>query len=612
MPDSIKDQLINSVFPQYCNVIEKSDSSEIVISHSKDGNPVPSVKIEDKMIALHSAFNPRREAERFINQIDFVSHNLFVVTGFAFAYHIEILMNSIQKDDCILVIEKDAAIVKEALLNRDLTDIISDKRLILLIDPTDDDITKALRGKSSRSSVFVTQRGSYRVYREYYENVIRMVKSYLSSKEVNIATLARFQKLWTLNCAKNSIRMAGSVPVKEFYGKFEGIDAVVVGAGPSLLDSIASLKRVSESVLVIAVDTSLRLCIENGISPHFVLCADPQLINARYFEQAATTSAVLIADPACHPSVFRLFKGLTSMCGMPFEMFAWVEEITGKMGEITHGGSVSTNAYDFARRLGVDNIYLIGQDLSFTQNLAHCRGSYLDEMMFNLHTRFFNQEMFNRRQLRALPPIAQPSVKGGIVYTNQKMMIFKQWFEKRMDERLFNASADGMNLQGIQCRQLSEIAQSKHDIRKTINDIYSENTVSAKEMERRFQLIKRRSEQIYNENDLLTGKLRTAVETTHKIIEMVETEKGNPSQYLKVLDDIDEYIGTLSSSKSIVGMSVQKTIHTIQEGYDLEENSDSSLSSSVKRSKFLYSGLLDGAIFTERVLRKIRHILAAG
>ncbi|MFW6366177.1 MAG: motility associated factor glycosyltransferase family protein, partial [Spirochaetota bacterium] len=403
-----------------------------------------------------------------------------------------------------------------------------------------------------------------------------------------------------------------SVPASSYYGRFQDTDAVIVGAGPSLVDTLPELTKIQESCLIIAVDTSYRICLDNGVIPHFVLCADPQLINARYFEQITESDTVLIADPACHPSVLRLFKGPHALSGMPFDMFSWIEEITGEMGEITHGGSVSTNAYDFAKRLGVPRVYLVGQDLGFTHNLAHCRGSYLDEMMFLKVNRFYNQEMANRRQLRALPAIYQPAIGGGTVQTNQKMMIFKQWFERRNDPALLNASSGGMELFAIPHSPLPK-GGSAADIRSRVMSIHDAGRISGSERMRRRERVRERIDRISNENDLLLEKLVQAVEHALRLREVIGQRgaEREAQQLIGKLDAVDEYIGRFSASKSIVGMSVQRTIHTVQEGYDLDTEECSDAERIAGRSHYLYSGLLDGCRFTRRVLAKMSRLFNA-
>ena len=198
---------------------------------------------------------------------------------------------------------------------------------------------------------------------------------------MNIATLAKFEKIWTSNLARNVRVFIESPAANSFYGKFKGIPAIVVAAGPSLQHAIRFINENRSHAIIVAVDTSYRLLLREGIEPHFCVSVDPQVANARYFEGVPQTKTVLIADPTVHPSVFRLFRGRVAVTGVAFNLLKWIEEVAGEKGELTHGGSVSTNAYDFAKRLGASPIVLVGQDLAFTAGYAHARGSYLDEQV---------------------------------------------------------------------------------------------------------------------------------------------------------------------------------------------------------------------------------------
>lgn len=602
-------RLLKKRLPDLWYLLDKAGSGDIEVVISKKGQPVPLVSVEQKKLAVHSKFDPEKEAERLIDGLAVEKHNLFVVIGFGFGFHVETLLKKIDKGANVLVIEKSREMLKAALLSRDLGALLDDERMLFLVDPDDDSIAEVLKGKSSKSVAFVTLRGSFQLDQEYYKNINRKVKSYLSSKEVNIATLAKFEKLWTLNSAKNALRFVATPGTNIFYDKFKGYEALVVCAGPSLHESLGFIREMSRHLVIVAVDTSYKILIDNNITPHFCLCVDPQLINARYFEGAGESSTILVADPTVHPSVFRFFNGPCVFSSMPFDSMKWVEEISGEKGEITHGGSVSTNAYDFARRLGVDTVYLAGQDLSFTDRLAHCRGSYLDELMFLQVNRFFNQEMFNRRQLTALPRIDVAAIDGGLAHTNQKMMIFKQWFEKRNDPKLVNLTSAGMRLEGISHGRLADVAVKLVDglhPADLVQQIYEEAARSNDEIEQ-FEVQKKRLYKkvglLINENSYLNEQLKKALDYSHKLKDEIEQNGKGVGDILSRLDALDEAIQSRSSSKSIVGMSVQKVIHTITEEYDLEEKPTPL--QIAERSCFLYQGLLDGVSFVEKVLNKM-------
>ena len=345
------------------------------------GGPVPEFITDGKRISVHSRFDPVKEAERFASGVDANSFDLFVVAGFGFAYHLEELLRAAPRGATVLAMEKSPQVVRLACRERDLAALFGDERFRLLIAPSEEGVAAALKGRATRRASFLTHRGSHQSDPAYYGNLVRVAKSYLSTKDVNIATLAKFEKTWIINIARNIDHVVSLPAALRFYDMFRGFPAIVVAAGPSLTGSMDFIRRNSSRAVIIAVDTSYRLLRKNGIEPHFCVTVDPQSINARYFEGDTPGKTVLVADPSSHPSVFRLFRGRAAMSGTAFPMMKWIEEITGERGEIAHGGSVSTNAYDFAVRLGASPIIMVGQDLAFTGGYAHARGSYLDEQI---------------------------------------------------------------------------------------------------------------------------------------------------------------------------------------------------------------------------------------
>jgi hypothetical protein len=397
-----------------------------------------------------------REAERFIQEIDLSCRDLVVILGFGFGYHIETLKKS-GRGINILAVEKNPLFLKKCAESKDLSEILSMENFFLSVDPDEDEITAFMHGRSSRNVLFITHRGSHQVYPDYYSNVLSIMKSYISTKDVNIATLAKFEKTWTSNIARNIGVIADSCGANVFYNAFNGIPAIVVAAGPSLTESIPFIKENSDRGVIIAVDTSYKILLAHGIVPHFCITVDAQLINARYFEGSPESDTVLVADPMVHPSTFRFFKGSVTVTGVAFEMMKWIENICGARGELTHGGSVSTNAYDFARELGASPVILVGQDLSFTKGLAHVKGSYLDEQIHNKTMRFNNAPMFNSRQRTYLPKLLLPGINSGKVHSTQKMIIFMNWFEKRNDPELINATYDGVAMKGVRNVKQAEL-----------------------------------------------------------------------------------------------------------------------------------------------------------
>ncbi len=599
----------------HARVSAAEEDPGIKVVEARDGNMVPEMVRGNSRLWLHSRYDPVREAERFIDEADTGAFNLFIVFGFAFGYHVEQLLQRAGPDAVVLVLEKDAAIIKKALQYRDLRRVLRDPRLDVLAAPEEESMAGVLRGKSTYRVSFLTHRGSFQLDPDYYTNLRLIAKSYLSTKEVNIATLAKFEKTWSSNTARNIREILALPGAASFFGRFTGFPAIVVLAGPSLTQSIDFIRKNGHRAVVIAVDTSYAVLLKHGIAPHFCVSVDPQVVNARYFEGDPGSQCILVADPTVHPSVFHFFRGRKILTGMAFQMMKWIEENTGARGDLAYGGSVSTNAYDFARKLGAAPVVLVGQDLAFTGGLAHARGSYLDEQVFLRSHRFSNPLMFNRYQKTVLPPVFVKGIRSPRVHTNHKLMIFLAWFQKQNDPSLINATWDGACITGVRHESMDRIDfPGRDDPGSLVERCYSESLPAKNELVRRREALLRSCSSMLQEVESLLPAMERSVKISGDLLEMIEggaRDQGKLDYILKRLSEADALIESKKTLKDMIGFTVQRVIHTITEGYEIEQN-ESELNEEVKiarRSLFLYRGLLEGSRFNLKILRVMKHIL---
>lgn len=607
--------IIENNHPHLVEVIEYPWEETIDVTVNKNGLAVPAVVLQDKKVFIHSKFDPVKEAERTVSGIDPSEFDLVLVFGFGFAYHIEVLLDKMSPQGVLVAVEKNPAMVAAASASRDMSRILNDPRLVILVDPGEDDFSRFLKGKSSKKVSFVNHRGSYQLDPQYYTSLNGIARSYLSTKEVNIATLAKFEKVWSSNIARNIVRFISSPGVDIFYGKFTGMPVVVVAAGPSLNASLDFIKKSADRAIIVAVDTAYRVLVHAGIEPHFCVAVDPQVINARYFEGAAETRTVLITDPTVHPSVFRLFPGRVAITGVAFDMMKWIEKIAGVKGDISHGGSVSTNAYDFAVRSGASPVVLVGQDLAFTGGYAHARGSYLDEQVHVRTDRVNTAEMFNRRQLTALPRIMVKGINGGEVHTNQKMTIFLSWFEKRNDPTLINASIDGAFMPGVKHQRAETLIfkQTSQNIFSQLDKLYSDS-LHFKDSEAVKKSLLDKLSRMEADIAALVPVLERAVGFSENLIKVMKEsrkDQGKMDYILKKLSETDTFIESKTEIKDFISIAIQRVIHTITEGYAIDEN-DSNLQNDelvAKRSLFMYQGLLEGARFNAKIIHNMSLLL---
>ncbi|HOJ28121.1 MAG TPA: DUF115 domain-containing protein [Spirochaetota bacterium] len=591
------------------NIIRNTDYAPYIeVLQTKSGDAIPVVKKESGHIAVHSKFDPVKEAQRLIDEYDCSQYDCVIVSGFGFGYHVEWLLQKVKKDATVLILEQFPWMIAAAIAHRDLQVILNDKRVILLVNPDEETIAIHMKGRSSYKTLFITHRGSFQINPERYTNLQRIAKSYISTKEVNIATLAKFEKLWTSNIARNIREIISAPPAAAFFDRFTNIPAIIVNAGPTLTQSIPYIQKHYNNTVIVAVDTSLKVLEYYGIEPHFCITVDPQLINARYFEGVHTKRTVLIADPMVHPSTFLFYSGRKAITGVAFEMMKWIEQTIGSYGNLRYGGSVSTNAYDFAKRLGAHPVIMVGQDLAFTQGLAHVKGAYLDDHIFFRNYRTNTVEMFNRFQLTALPKIFVKGIRSRQVHTNQKMMIFISWFSRLNDPSLINATYDGAYIENVVHKTFEEITfqNSGLNIWNAIDEIYTHSVPDESAIALRSENLINQLSEMLQQTGTMDAMLQQAIQFSEELIQNIKKRKTQSiASLVKKLDDIDKKLTELSVTKNLVGLTIQHIIHTVTEGYEIDESVTSEQEKVALKSLYLYKGMLEGLQYSTRVINNM-------
>ncbi|MDR2049623.1 MAG: hypothetical protein LBP69_09240, partial [Treponema sp.] len=122
-------------------------------------------------------------------------------------------------------------------------------------------------------------------------------------------------------------------------------------------------------------------------------------------------------------------------------------------GALGTGGSVATTAWDFARVLGTESLWLAGLDLSFPLLKTHFKGAAFEERALALSGRLFPAETQSFHALRGGLPFSAPALSGDSVLTDKRLSLYASWFENRirMYPRLKNHSfsVNGLAIAGL-------------------------------------------------------------------------------------------------------------------------------------------------------------------
>lgn len=421
---------------------ETCETEEARLDQARDGAPILAWRGKQ----LHSRHAPHREAERqaaeWMQRLE-NDRQMLICFGAGLGYAIRVFLEA--RPNPVLWLEPNAAIAALALATQDLRFALPKRdgkatqpRLKLILGvPEDGALHGIFAGRGNGDTVFALHRGSLQAD-AVYANLRSRIESFLNKKAVNLATMARFDRLWAKNLLRNFRPFARARPLARLYGSAAERSAIVFSAGPSLYYDIQKLIQRGdprERFVLIAVDTALGTLAHFGLQPHFVVSVDAQAVNRYYFElpREFLAEAWIALDPtSCYMSLRLLEAERCFYFASPFPLAKiFQDRLNEDAGELASGGSVSTNAYDLAVRLGCRRILLAGQDLAFTEGLAHSRGAVLEERLNFREERLFRRELHNYRQLSALPVRWLPGEDGSRVPANDKLAIFHGWLEAR-------------------------------------------------------------------------------------------------------------------------------------------------------------------------------------
>ena len=398
----------------------------------------------DKIIPTYGAKKPEKLIERWFSNLPLKQESLYAVTGFGNGEHIRYLLKHSKGGTYILVAEKDPALLRETFSRFDCSDFLANDRFLLGTGECDELFFKDLQAAAMLSLSEVNSlvfSPLHCVDESYYDNARNeMIRQYLVVRplmEVNLRTGINLQQ----NTLDNIHHMATSPDIGELAGQFEDIPFILVGAGPSLDDSIDFLKKVQDKAIIVTSNSPYRKLINSGIKPHLVVTADPLSPTLAGFQNVSLEGVPLACPFSAYPEIVKRFSG---------RIISWVtftpiiDSLKDYMGEkqgtpVMEKGTVSACVLDISRVLGSKKVLFIGQDMCVRADGKY----YTDDSSYSDSGAHFTNRMEGHR----LPgnTIDEVIVEGRLfVY----LKTFEQFIAENKNVEYRNLAATGVKVCG--------------------------------------------------------------------------------------------------------------------------------------------------------------------
>ncbi|MCK5706781.1 MAG: motility associated factor glycosyltransferase family protein [Candidatus Aureabacteria bacterium] len=381
-------EILKKKHPRIAEKVAKvSLSDKIQVFESRSGKLTFKITANGKKISFHSAYDPIKQSKKII--ADARSSGILrdtsnvAIMGLGFGYIASELISQKNDRDFIIIIEDNLEVFKHYISNFDINDILSNKNVFLFLDEPVTEIFRFLQQFSfsivSNDIDFLKLQPAYELNSGFYLKAERSVLETRNWARINIATQVNKIDNFSDNIVANFPTRSKSPGINMLENVFKDVPGIIVATGPSLRKNINLLRLAKNKAVIIALDSSLKILMEEGIIPDLVFSVDfTENTISDYDGIDSLDKTFIVVDNEVCPKVVQKYPERIFFIDLPDKpLCEWFSKITEDKGKIEKGLSVSHTAFLSAIYMGIDPIILIGQDLSYPEGETHARGTSL-------------------------------------------------------------------------------------------------------------------------------------------------------------------------------------------------------------------------------------------
>ncbi len=391
---------------------------------------------EDQLAAARSDLGGLLEETR--------SHDLVVMAGSGLGWHILAVLD--RPDPPSIIVYEPRAELREAMGEHGPTlqnlpvneeDFVSDEKGLAQA------LGRHLVYSQKRRVAFFSPPAYQNAFPDSVDAARVLVDQSLARSRSNASTRSLKTGLWLDNMAENIIFWPEFPDATLFQDTLAGIPALVVGAGPSLDQSLAEVVDMQGRMFIFSAASALMPLSKVGVTPHVTMALEAN-DESRQFSGVDHSRTLLAAASTGHPNHFSRWSGPKSI----FHLQPWVANLA-RLGQVLpSGGHVTSAAFSLALLWGCDPIILVGQDLAYTHGRIHAAGRPGGEDEARDET------------------VEVPAIGGGMVQTSPIMLSYLLWYEEsasylgKSGRNIYNATAAGALIPGFNHRTLTELREN--------------------------------------------------------------------------------------------------------------------------------------------------------
>lgn len=347
---------------------------------AKDGEQIVLITYKTNEYRLNSIYRPVEEARRWSDQYSLQNINSVIsMFGFGNGVFARALIEKMEESHILIIYEPSYDIFNHVIRNYDLSDIISKKRVVIVVEGVNDlefhsTIQNVINITNMKSQIQCIYPNYDVLFTESCITFFNEIKNSMTSNTININTTIKLSEKYIENLFKNLIYLLNSSTLKDLKETIPaGLPAIVVAAGPSVEENIDELKKAKGKAVIFACDRVLDYLLDSGVEPDFVVTIDPSK-NRKYFSRREDISIPLICTMEANNDILSHHIGKKIFCTSNPFVDGIYNLFNKEASNIITSGSVAIVAYSACVELGFKRVILVGQDLAFSGNISHAGG----------------------------------------------------------------------------------------------------------------------------------------------------------------------------------------------------------------------------------------------
>ncbi len=486
------------------------------------------------------------------------------------------------KDDslCVIIYEPSLSLFYDILCLCDVSDVLSDERLILSVEGIPynqrEYLYKCIDFRDLKRLVYRPYPNYKMLFRSGQKEFLDIAQVMYNAVTATQDVMARYGKAYYDNALHNIRYFLHARSLVDLYVNMpKDLPCILVASGPSLDKNISCLKGLKGRAFMIAADSAVRVLLRHGIVPDMFVSADAKK-NQKHFEEPGIDRIPMLTEISCNYRTLDKIKAPMFFCN---DLNAHVNYFLKARGILlpyfATGGSVAHDGYALASSMDFQTIILVGQDLAYTDNKTHSQESVRGEWHINTDE---------------LDGYMTEGYYGGKVKTSYEFQLYREWFEVQIADypnvHTINATEGGALIKGAENMPLAEAIErcctKEYDVEGIISGCREMFDAQTKRDLLAYML------SLPDELKEIANRVRGAVRDYDRILELAYAYKfggGEMKRLLRKTGEVSELVEKAPVMCYIQDRMQETTQKFLEQVYDAKDDVRSEIIDTAKLGK---------------------------